>query len=470
MIGPLLRVVRPTPAVAAVLRWEGVLIDPIGALLAVFVYTFIVSAQAGHTLAAFAGSIGVGCLTGLLAGLALAEVLRRHWVPEYLRGVTTLAWVLLLFVVANAAAHEGGLVAVTTMGILLANVKGLDLEDILSFKESLSVMLIGALFIVLAARVDLTPLLGAWRAAAAVLLVVLFVARPVAVLAATLGSKLAWRERALVAWIAPRGIVAAAVSALFSLRLEALGYERAPLLVALTFMVILVTVVAQSTLTRPLARRLGVMEPEPHGALVVGGHQLGLAVAKALQERGLRVVLADINWGRVQQARMQGLDTYYGDVVSEHADRHLDLAGIGCLLALVDHSSPNALACLRYRSEFGAANVYAVRTGAEGDGAGGRRERVPRLRCRPLFREDATLGRLMGLLEEGYRVRATTLTEAFDYPAWRTRHQSRAIPLFALDRGGRLRVFSGEEALRPEPGWTLLALAPPAEAEPPAAA
>lgn len=230
VIAPMLRVVSPTSAVANILRWEGIVIDPIGALLAVVTFAFIVSYAEGNawseSLSTFAAVIACGSLLGAAAGWAFGIVLRRRWLPEYLHTFTALTVVIGVFIAANLIEHESGLLAVTVMGMWLANMRGVDIRPILHFKENLSVLLISGLFIILAARLDLHALLALGPVTLILLAVIQFVARPLNILACTLGSALNWRERALLAWIAPRGIVAAAVSAIFALRLEQQGNPK----------------------------------------------------------------------------------------------------------------------------------------------------------------------------------------------------------------------------------------------------
>ena len=261
VIVPMLRSVRPNERIARVLRWEGIVIDPLGALLAVLVYEAIASRhQGGRPVIVFLETVFVGGGLGAFGAFALAFLLRRQWLPEYLQTYAALAFVLLTFAGANEIAHESGLLAVTVMGMVLANLRGLAIEDILSFKEHLSTLLISALFILLAARLSWPLPAGTLLAGAALLLVAQFVARPLAVLASSVGGGLSWRERLLVGWIAPRGIVAAAVSALFALRLEQQGDASAQVLVPLVFALIIGTVVVQGATSATLARWLGVKD------------------------------------------------------------------------------------------------------------------------------------------------------------------------------------------------------------------
>ncbi|MEJ2652510.1 MAG: cation:proton antiporter [Gammaproteobacteria bacterium] len=356
--------------------------------------------------------------------------------------------------------NEAGLLAVTVMGMILANMKNVPIEEILDFKESLSVLLISLLFIVLAARVDFQLFAAVGWGALLVFLVILFVARPAMVLVSTLGSKLNWREKTLLSWVAPRGIVAAAVSALFALRLQKLGFAHADLLVPLTFMVIIGPVVLQSATARPLANRLKVSEPEPRGVLIVGANPVSRAIAKFLTTKGFRVVIADTYWDDVRTARMEGLATYYGNVVSEHADRHLDLVGVGRLFAMSRRPALNALACMRYRSEFGANNVYTLQT-AEEKGAPEKQAIATHIAGPRLFGESVTHSKLASMIGQGAEIRGTQLSESFDYASYREKYGKGLVPLFALDTHGELRVFYVGGELEPGPGWTVISLLPP---------
>ena len=460
VIVPLLRTMRPTANIANVLRWEGIIVDPIGALLAVLVFEFIVSGQEGSTLATFGTMLVSGIGIGTAGAFALATVLRRHWVPDFLVNVTTLVLVLGLFALADNLQPESGLLAVTVMGILLANMEEVPLEGVVDFKESLSVMIISGLFIILAARVDLGRLWELAVPALSVLAVALFVARPAAALLSSIGSNLKLRERLLLGWIAPRGIVAAAVASLFALRLDELGFEGADLLVPLTFTLIIGTVLLQSVTARPFARLLGVAEPEPRGILIAGAHDVARALAHALCEQGFRTVLADNHWDDIRTARMDGLLTYYGNPVSEHADRNLDLVGVGGLLAMSHRPAFNALACTRYRSEFGSDQVYAVQTSEEKEATD--KETVARtFACSHVFGKDVTLAKLASLLSKGAEIHATHLTEDFGFGAFRELYGDQAIPLFAVTPRGNLRLFSNDGNLEPGAEWDVVALLTP---------
>ena len=458
VIVPMLRTVRPTMHIANVLRWEGIVIDPIGALLAVLVYEFLVSSgtaggAVGATLMVFLKLISVGSLAGIGVGYLVGEALRRDWLPHYMFNVATLAAVMGAFALSNALSHESGLLAVTVMGIYLANRKGVPVEEILSFKESLSLLLITALFILLAARLDLSLLLGLGWGAVQIFLVVQFVARPVNVLLSTRGSTLSWRERGLLAWIAPRGIVAAAVIALFSLQLEQKGYAEAVLLVPLTFVIIIGTVVLQSLTAGPLARLLKVAEPGSGGFLIVGANPLARAIAKALSQNDVSVRLTDMLWDNVSRARMAGLQTYYGNPLSEHAEVYLNTAGLGRVLAMTADEHLNELACTRFKGDFGPKRVFALRVGAREKG-----RKAVSLAGLEAFGEGTNFVELSRRLARGAEIRQTNISEAFSFEQFGINYGERAVPLFAIDPKGRVEVFATEAEVQPKPGWVVLAL------------
>jgi len=465
VIVPMLRVVRPKSTIANILRWEGIMIDPIGALLAVVVYSFIIASADGNglsqSLTTFAGVIFCGSALGAAGGWLLGQIMREQWLPEYLHNLASLAAVLGIFIAANQIMHESGLLAVTVMGMWLANMRGVDVRQILHFKENLSVLLISGLFILLAARLDLHALLGLGPAVLALLLVIQLLARPLNVWLATLGSALSWRERTLLGWIAPRGIVAAAVSAIFAIRLHQAGHEDALLLVPLTFAVIIGTVVLQSATARPLARLLKVAEPAPSGFLIVGANGPARAIAKALQQLGCRVLLTDSSWENIRAARMDGLPTYFGNPASQHADAHLDLVGLGHLLGLSPAGEINALACARFRHDFGHGRLFVLASGLEKQRSDKHRA-AEEHRGHLLGASSMTYLQLANRLHQGAELYSTNLTEGFDWDAYQALHGERAHLLFARDGHGWVHVASPDNPLQPQPGWTLVALIEPA--------
>ncbi len=465
VIAPLLRTVRPNRKIANLLRWEGIIIDPLGALLAVLVYEAIVSREQGHSWLVFATTIGSGAITGLIAAWLLGSLLRRQFIPEYLQSYATLALVLGAFSFSDAVTHESGLLTVTVMGIVLGNMRNVHIEEILDFKEILSTLLVSLLFIVLAARLKWPLPEGMLVAGLAIYVLAQFLIRPLSVWIATLGGSFTWRERALVSWIAPRGIVAAAVSSLFALKLEKMGIPGADALVPLVFILIIATVVVQSATARRIAKLLGVTAPDPTGVLVYGANRVALAVAAALAKQDVQVLVADDDWDGIRIARMQGLKTFFGNPASQHADRRIDLTGIGRLLAMSVQREMNTLASLHYREEFGRERVYRLRNLAPADNTE-RNVLASPLLAPPLFDDDMTHTRFNEMLDHGWHVKSTTLTETFSWPQFVEKYGEKSCLLFAQTEKGTLRIASTKRKLEPKPGWSVTALVPPEETTP----
>jgi NhaP-type Na+/H+ or K+/H+ antiporter len=458
VIAPLLRNVRPNRRVSSVLRWEGILIDPIGATVAVLVYDAIVAQSEGVNspgALAFLQIIGIGGALGLAAGYLLAVAIRRFWIPDYLRDVAILSLVLAVFALSNTLAHESGLTAVTVMGIYLANAGLKQLREVLYFKEKLSVLLISVLFILLAANVTRADLaLLDWRSVV-LLLVVMFVLRPIGVALSTLRSNLNRNERLFLAWIAPRGIVAASVSSLFTFSLVDMGIDQAAIIAPLTFLVIVGTVLLQGLTAKPLAQRLGVSEADPQGVLMMSANRFARELAAVLQRVGVFVRLVDTNRSNVIQARLDGLDAVQGNLLSEYVDVDVDLSGLGLLLALTENDEANMLACQHFVDEFGSSDVYQLPPKQSQRFADlPSHTRAGRL----LFTPDAISSELAAQLARGAVIKATQLTGKYTWEHFQREQGERVVPLLAV-RQGRTTMATGDRPFKPQNGSQIIALA-----------
>jgi len=459
VVGPLLRHVRPRGQVGPIANWEGIVADVIGATLAVLVFHALKEGgfgrdELGPTALGLLSTLGAGALTGLVGAWALYHALRRHWVPDALQAPVVLAVVLGVYTLSDRWQHESGLLAVTLIGFVLGNQHRVPVGHIIAFKENLRTLLLSALFIVLAARVNLDDLraVGGGEVLFVVLLVV--VIRPVAVALGTLGTNLPRSERAFLAFLAPRGVVAAAVSALFGAQLDLPGAER---LAPLTFLVIIVTVSCYGLAAPPLARRLRLAEANPQGALVIGAGPFARALAQALQQASIPAVLIDSNRLAIGEARLAGLTGVYANALDEAAIERLPLGGLGRVLALTPNDEVNSLAVLHYTELFGRRHAYqlAPRPGGRTEGTSSD------LRGRTLFGAEVTFGELSRRLRAGFEIRATTLSEAFDLEAWRAHHGAEAVPLLRINAEGRLTVLTDEAPVDVSKGETLIGLVPP---------
>tara|TARA_B110000196_G_scaffold44720_1_gene34998 strand:+ start:1467 stop:3263 length:1797 start_codon:yes stop_codon:yes gene_type:complete len=460
VIMPILQSVRPNLMISRTLRWEGIIIDPLGALFAVLIFEWIVAQQTGsdwlHVLAVFSQTIFIGTLFGILAGYCLGLLLRHHLIPKYLQNFAALAFVTGAFSLSNTLMHESGLLAVTIMGIWLVNMRGVNTKDILSFKESLTLMFVSALFIILSARVDLNALYAIGWGAVGVFLVVQFVSRPVKVFVSTIGSKFTFKERVFLSWVGPRGIVAAAVSVVFAIKLEQLNMENAELLVPLAFSVIIGTVLLQGLTARPLAKLLGVESPENKGVLIIGANPVSIVVAESLNKIGLKTLLCDSHWEDISAARMKGLDTYYGNPVSDHAEMNLELNGFKTMLGLSRHSATNNTTALRFKEDFGVKNVFTLPSEEE---LNSHEKHVvsESYKGHTLFGANITYTKLNALVNKNGFVKNTPLSEAYSFEQW-LKDNNGVIPLFVLDKKERIHWFTSEHKPIPEAGWKVFSL------------
>jgi len=465
VITPMLRTVRPNEKLANILKWEGIVIDPIGALLVVLVYEFIISSTGAqaitHTALAFGKIVTIGVILGFIGGQGLGMAIRDHWLPEFLHNVGVLSIVFAMYALSDLLQPESGLMTVTIMGIRLANMKNVPIEGIADFKESLSVFLISMLFIVLAADLEFEKLRLLGPGAFLIFLLIQFVARPLKIAVTTFGSELTWREKALLGWIAPRGIVAAAVSALFAIRLEEAGYPEAESIVPLTFAVIIGTVALQSSTAGILARWLGVAEPFPKGYLIIGANSVARTIAKIITKNGYRALLADTNWENIKEARMEGFKTYFGNPISDHAERYLDLVGIGKMLALSPNPDLNIIATIHFRHEFGRKKVFSLLAATSENDSSEKHMVSSDLRGYVIFGETVTYSKLASLIAQDAEVKSTKLTETFTYKDYLNQYGKRATTLFALTPKGKLELFVEGHKMKPIDGWTIISLIEP---------
>ncbi len=468
VIMPMLRTVRPNAVLARTLRWEGIVIDPLGALLAVLVFEWIVAHQIGtnllHVFSIFGQTIAVGSILGAAVAYSYGLLLRHRFIPLYLHNFSAIVVVTSTFAVSNILMHESGLLAVTIMGIWLANMRGVDTRDILNFKENLTLMLVSTLFIVLSARLEFDGLITLGWGALGVLLVMQFIARPAKVFLSTINSTLSRNERLLLAWVGPRGIVAAAITAVFALKLELMNIPHAELLVPLAFSVIIGTVVIQSATARYLTVKLGVNAPDVKGYLVIGANPVAIAVAKALQEAKIETVVCDSDWSNISAARMAGLKTYYGNALSDHAEMHLDMTTLGGIVGLSRNHAVNSAAALRFREDFGPRKIFVLPELYH-------QKEHSKHHASELYSGRVVLGsdwsyQKLYRLVNGHETltKSTLLTEEYLYSQWlENNDMETVVPLFALDESGNLFWFTADEALQPKPGWKLFSLSAPTE-------
>ncbi len=414
VVGPLLRFVRPNGRTGPMLRAEGILIDPIGATASLVAFEAALTEDTGEALSTILGVIGLTLVAGIGIGFLVAYVLdqamRRFLIPDHLGNPITLAFVIVAFVVSNEVQEEAGLLTVTVMGIWLARRDSAAVRSLLDFNESLRTLLISALFILLAARIETDQLRDVALPSIAFLALLVLVARPLSVIVSTVRTSLSWRERVFLMAMAPRGIVAAAVSAIFALRLEEEGVRGAELIVPIVFLVIIGTIVVYGFLAGPIARALGLAEARANGVLIVGAHAVARGLASALRDLDVTTMLVDTDPYNVTRSVALGLPARRLSVLTEEAAHELDLRGIGRIIAMTSNDEVNALAATRFSRQFGRRETFQLAPNEER-----RNGALP----------EELLGRIVGIdgldyatiderARQGWRVRSAPATPSID--------------------------------------------------------
>ncbi len=462
VIGPLLRQVRPSRRVATTLKWEGIVIDPVGAVLAVLVFEEVLVHASDLSFGSAIWTLGeivvVGVTLGVAGGMLMTTAFRHFLIPDNLHGVATLACTLILFAVSDTLAHESGLITVTVLGIWLTNQKHFDVEHIIELKENLRTLLIGCLFIVLGSRVNLMDVWNLGWPGLLFLLSLILVVRPISVFVSLAGSPLNFREQAFIAGLAPRGIVAAAVSSVFALQLERSGtladVPGADQLATVTFLVIVGSVAVYGLAASPFAKFLGLADNANHGVLIAGADAWVRDFATELKGLGIPVVLVDTNYTKISQARMSGLKGVCANVLNEHAREELQLNGIGRLLAMTQNDEVNSLAIRVFRTLFDRKGLYQLTFKSQSDR--GNRGMTKNLLGRELFRSGMTFSKFRDLHAAGAMFKVTKLTDSFTYNDFIEIYGDEPVLMCVLKDEHNLAMNTISDPLTPVAGQTII--------------
>ena len=365
VITPILRNIPLKKDVSAILKWEGIFIDPIGALVAVLVFEFISvgegSAFTQTALIEFGKIVLFGTTFGFTFAHALGFAIKKNFIPHYLLNVVSLSTVLLVFVESDLFAHESGLLAVVVMGMVLGNMNLPNLKELLYFKESLSVLLVSILFILLAANIDIDDmaLIYNWNT---VLLfaVIVFIIRPIVVFLSAQGSNLKLNEKLFIGWVGPRGIVAAGIASLFGSKLLANGEPGAEYITPLVFMIVLGTVLLNATTARLFAKLVGVFLKKSEGIIIIGASLPSRLIGDYLQKNKRHVVLVDNNRTNVEKAQKHGLEAIVSNIYSDSLTDYIELSDVGYLMALTGNSDINQYAIDSFKDQFGESGSFRL--------------------------------------------------------------------------------------------------------------
>ena len=457
VIMPLLRQAALNRKTASYLKWEGIINDPIGALLAVLVFQFFIFQGAGSGWQEVIRSIGLAIVAGLVfggvGGWLIGRAFREGLVPEYLKSPVMLGVVLVVYAASDLIQNEAGLLTVTIMGIVVGNMNLPGIGDMKRFKEYITIMLVSVVFVALTADLDLGSLgeIG-WRGVA-IVLAIMFLARPAAIMLATIGAKMEFRERLLLSWIAPRGIVAAATAGLMGPRLVDAGYD-AEVLLPLVFAIIFATVFSHGLTINWLAERLGLASKHRDGVLIVGASPWTVALAQMLHEMKAKVLLSDSNWHNLRPARLAGIPVFYGDILSEFADESVELAHIRTVLSATRNDAYNALVCTAIAPEIGQRRVLQLALGGDA-------EEDPRAIARPrrgdvAFDNGADFEKLWRQLVRGWTFSKTRLSDNYGYEDFRRDKPADAMEILIMNEDKDVEFCSSQRALEPDAGDTIV--------------
>lgn len=459
VIIPLLRQVRPSGQVGSILKWEGIVIDPIGAMLAVLVFEVILStslsAATSVAVMSIVKTIFFGTLVGLSGAALIYFLLKRHLLPDYLQNPINLMVVVTVFTISNMLQHESGLWATTLMGIALANQKSARIHHITEFKENLRVLLLSALFILLAARVELNNLLENLNwSLAGFLAILILIARPVGVYISTVFSNLNWREKLFLSWMAPRGVVAASISSIFAISLAQSGFSHADQLVPIVFLVIIGTVTIYGLPASWIARKLGVAKPVPNGVLILGAHDWAIKIAKAIQDQEFKVIITDANWRNINKAKTKNIETHHGNILSEFALEEIDLDGIGRMLSLTPNDEVNSLAALRFGEIFGRSYVFQIPPNTRGQTEN--KDVTGHLSGRILFHEKLNFEQLSKLIGPDTEIQVKEIDDTDSSTDFKKEFSEKYIPLFLITSNHEINPFTVDNPPVPANGDKVL--------------
>lgn len=469
VISPLLRHIKPSRKIGNVVKWEGIIIDPIGAILAVLVYQAAIAGTVDAAKEEILHALGMTLLVGVVMAFILAKIieflLKYHLIPDYLHSVFLLAVTAVAFAASNAIQAESGLLTSTVLGIALANQKSVSVKHILEFKENLRVLIISVLFIVLSGRIVLGELQEALLPGLILLALLVVVIRPASVFVANLFCKsITFKEQIFLSAMAPRGIVAAAVTAIFALEFDHAVHagrlspeigKVTHLMVPIVFIVIIGTVAIYGLFAAPLARRLGLASKNPRGILFAGAGSWARMAAKALVDDGHDVMMLDTNYDNVARAKLEGIRAHRANILSEYVEEEMDMTGLGQLIATTPNDEVNSLASHHFVHVFGRENVWQV--APADDDAHHQTAVAGHMRGRICFPDRPQYHRLENFATQGAVIKKTTITEQFTMDDFKELYGEEHILLFRITEERGLDVVH-DEMRTPGPDTTLYAI------------
>ena len=459
VIAPMLRQARLRARPAQVLQWEAIINDPVGALIAVLVLELVMVLEtglsAGEAIWVLGSGIGFAIIAGLASGKGMEIAFRRAWIPEYMKVPVLFVTVIAIFAVTDSILHESGLLAVTIMGMFLANAKLSSYTELHRFKEHATILLVSGVFVLMAASLDFATLTQlTWRAALFVILTVALV-RPLQVLLPLLGSNLPMKERWLIALTGPRGVVMVAISGLFGDQLVEAGIADGALLAPLSFIIVLASVIIHGFTLAPLARRLGLTGAESPGLLIVGGSPFSVALAQALEKADVVSLIADTNRQHLTKARHAGIPTFYGDILGEAAEHQVEFIAYPSVLTASDNDAYNTLVATDLGPEMGRDAIWQLSRIKDNS-----RHALPAQLGGQRVNGNLTFEDVNQRLAEGWTLRSTRLTEEYNLEEWEADRPG-AEPFVVVSKSSGLRFIGPDQPVGAQAGDWVTAFLPP---------
>ncbi len=454
VIMPMLRQARLNPRVGSILKWEGIVNDCIGVIFAIIAYEYFIAAENNFSGPIFFIEYGLILLGVGLISFGLAYVVKaifeRGYMPEYLRTPFIISLVLSLFFACDYVLHESGLLAVTILGLTLANNSTYSMQGIKHFKETITIMLVSAVFILLTADLDASVLLMLNWQGMAFIAALLFIIRPLTIFICSIGTEMSRQELILAGLIAPRGVVCAAMAGVLGPLLTEAGFEDGEKLLPIAFALVVISVVLHSLMIKPLARRLNLTSSETNGIIIAGAFPWSIQLAEALKARDIPVMLVDNDWSTLAKARLADIPVYYGELLSEETEYALEFNKYNTLLAATPNAAYNALVCEKFGYDYGTERVFRVMPD-EGD-LSARKRLSNGIQGRPFVSESLTLLSLWEKYQNGWRFKTSRVgrpEKGGDLII--PEENDNRILLGSLSKSGVLSLYAKDQSFRVQP-------------------
>ena len=437
VIIPALREAKLVRSTSHYLKWEGIVNDPIGAMLAVLVLQFIIHRQEEMLMVAIIKICAIAIGLSWITKQFVLFTSKRALIPEFLKIPFFIGTILVLFILSESFEKGSGLLTTTLLGIFIGNLEVSSLKELRRFGESLVTFTVSIIFIMLAASLEVEVWYELYWRHYLFIILLAFVIRPISIFLATHKSGMQLNERVLIGMYGPRGIVAASVAGVVGETMNEFGIEEGRFVLPIIFSVIILTVIFHGFWLRPLAKKLNLVNQGEHGVVIIGASDWSIDLAQKLQSANLPVIISDASWYQLAQARRLGVSTHFGQILEDLEFGEPDLSEYNYLLALTEDDYYNALICNILKHEFGHDHVYAL----------------PKHDNKVNKNTIALYENMMQKFHLGWDFRLTTLTDVFDYNSFRKENDPHHPIYFLVIRANkRVEMFDIENITKPEVG------------------